>query len=256
MEDCMKEVANQFAIPPDKREHWKSTYAHAVRDALNNRRNNTSQDLKKELKGEWRGGGWENMDGMVHLTNWFPILIYAALRKEYPGIYASASVFCNVRKCDAEDNFEPFWIFFDRLVGNIAGKKTWTNRDKVGERISRGGKITIVDEAFTILALQNYWPKWFSTTGVLGPAKWTDSRQGNSQYMGWHEDAYSKFDQLCRIVQSQRQTAQSKNLELTFQQRATLEYATIGGGSRSRSQRNQPAMLVFNELASSNDAAV
>ena len=52
MEDCMKEVANQFAIPPDKREHWKSTYAHAVRDALNNRRNNTSQDLKKEFKGE------------------------------------------------------------------------------------------------------------------------------------------------------------------------------------------------------------
>jgi hypothetical protein len=51
MEDCMTEVASQFAIPLDKREHWKSTYAHAVRDALNNRRNNTSQDLKKELTG-------------------------------------------------------------------------------------------------------------------------------------------------------------------------------------------------------------
>jgi hypothetical protein len=51
MEDCMAEVACEFNIPLDKRDHWKSTYAHAVRDALNNRRNNTSQDLKKELTG-------------------------------------------------------------------------------------------------------------------------------------------------------------------------------------------------------------
>ena len=53
MSDCMNEVAAQFGIVGDKREHWKSTYAHAVRDALNNRRNNTSQDLKKELSGKW-----------------------------------------------------------------------------------------------------------------------------------------------------------------------------------------------------------
>ena len=55
MEDCMAEVASKFAITLDKRDHWKSTYAHAVRDALNNRRNNTSQDLKKELAGMCRG---------------------------------------------------------------------------------------------------------------------------------------------------------------------------------------------------------
>ncbi len=58
MGDCMAEVASQFAIPVEKREHWKTTYAHAVRDALNNRRNNTSQDLKKELAGKWLLLGW------------------------------------------------------------------------------------------------------------------------------------------------------------------------------------------------------
>ncbi len=57
----------------------------------------------------------------------------------------------NVRQCHAEANFEPFWIFFDCLVANVAGKKTWTNRNKVGEPIVMGGKITIVDEAFTVL---------------------------------------------------------------------------------------------------------
>jgi hypothetical protein len=48
-------------------------------------------------------------------------------------MYVSLKVFYNVRACDAEDNFfEPFWLFFDCLVATIAGKKIWTNRDKVG----------------------------------------------------------------------------------------------------------------------------
>ncbi len=172
-------------------------------------------------------------------------------------MYASPpKVFCNVRACDATDNFEPFWIFFDRLVANIAGKKVWTNRDKVGVPITMGGKITIVDEAFTILAIQNYWPKWFSTTGVRAPAKWTDSCQGNAQYMGWHEDAYSRFDQICRHIKHQRQTVESTDLKLAFQQKATTEYATRQGGTRARSKRQEPSIVVFNELANGNQVAI
>ncbi len=53
MEECMNEVADQFTIDDKQREHWKSTYEHAVRDALSNRQNNTAQDLKKELIGKW-----------------------------------------------------------------------------------------------------------------------------------------------------------------------------------------------------------
>jgi hypothetical protein len=37
MEECMEEVAKQLGIIREKREHWKSNYEHAVRDALNNR---------------------------------------------------------------------------------------------------------------------------------------------------------------------------------------------------------------------------
>jgi hypothetical protein len=51
MDECMEEVADHFGITGEKRDHWKSTYEHAVRDALNNRRNNTAQGLKKELTG-------------------------------------------------------------------------------------------------------------------------------------------------------------------------------------------------------------
>jgi hypothetical protein len=65
---------------------------------------------------------------------------------------------------------------------------------KLDSPITKGNKILLVDEAFTILAIQNYWPKWFSKHRLKEPAKWTDSRERNSQYMGWHEDAYTWFD--------------------------------------------------------------
>jgi len=184
----------------------------------------------------------------ITLTNYLIILI--ALRKEFPGIYEAPTVFTNVRVCDVGENFDPFWLFFDRLIASVAGKKVWTNRDKVGETITNGNKITIVDEAFTVLAIQNYWPKWFSRNGIKEPATWTDSRQGNSQYMGWHEDAYTRFDLICRRIQQQRITLQSKQLELRFQQKATEEYATVRGGSRARAQRQEPTVRVFNEINS------
>ena len=252
MEECMNEVANQFAIEDKKREHWKSTYEHAVRDALNNRRNNTAQDLKKELIGRW---------DLVHHIETLPpcpnhnlFHDYLALRKEYPGIYENPAIFTNVRACDSTANFQPFWLFFDRLIASVAGKKIWTNRDKVGQPITKGNKISIVDEAFTILAIQNYWPKWFSEHGLKEPAKWTDSRQGNSQYMGWHEDAYTRFDLICRRIQQQRSSLHSKQLEQRFQQKALEEYATMRGGSRARARLQEPTVKVFNEL--NNVAAV
>ena len=34
----MDEVAGHFAIDGMKIDHWKNTYAHAVQDAINNRR--------------------------------------------------------------------------------------------------------------------------------------------------------------------------------------------------------------------------
>lgn len=123
------------------------------------------------------------------------------------------------------------------------------NHDKVGEHITAGRKITITDEAFTVLAIQNYWPTWFGDSrGERQSALWTDSRQGNSQYMGWHEDAYSRFDIICRKIQKQRNSAQSKQLEAVFQQKATKEYASMGGRSRARAQRQEPTVRVFNEL--------
>ncbi len=49
---CMKYLSNKLNVPAERQHEWSATYAHCVRDALNNKRNNVSQDLKAEIKGK------------------------------------------------------------------------------------------------------------------------------------------------------------------------------------------------------------
>jgi hypothetical protein len=68
--------------------------------------------------------------------------------------------------------------------------------------------VSVLDEAFTVLALKNYWKRWNNT----GTAIWTDSRVGNYQYMGLTDGAYVQFDSLCKQIREQRKRA--SNMEL------------------------------------------
>ena len=51
---CVKYLSNKLKVPPETQREWSATYAHCVRDALNNKRNNVSQDQKSEIKGNYR----------------------------------------------------------------------------------------------------------------------------------------------------------------------------------------------------------
>jgi hypothetical protein len=49
---CMKYLSNKLNVPAEQQHEWSATYAHCVRDAWNNKRNDVSQDLKAEIKGK------------------------------------------------------------------------------------------------------------------------------------------------------------------------------------------------------------
>jgi hypothetical protein len=101
------------------------------------------------------------------------------------------------------------------------------------------------DEGAAMMESQLVTP---SAKRPLEPTKWTDSRRGNSQYMGWHEDAYTRYDYICRWTQQQRSSPHSTQLELRFQKKALQEYATMQGGARARARLQEPTVRVFNEL--------
>jgi hypothetical protein len=85
------------------------------------------------------------------------------------------------REMDPNGDIKAFCYFIDHLVPCVTGRKVWTQREKANKLISKAKKVvSVLDEAFTILALKNYWKRWNNT----GTAIWTDSRVGNYQYMG------------------------------------------------------------------------
>ncbi len=65
---CMQYLSNNLNVPTETKRDWSFTYAHCVRDALNNKRNNVCQDLKSEIKGKQnsrdREGIRTNVDNM------------------------------------------------------------------------------------------------------------------------------------------------------------------------------------------------
>lgn len=163
----------------------------------------------------------------------------------YPGQLEALETITNVRGMSLNGDMEAFYVFFDKLVPCVAGRKVWTVRERAAKKISEAKKIvSVLDEAFTILAMENYWQRWF----FGGTARWTDSRSGNYQYMGWADAAYIRFDRLCHQIREQRQTAVNKELESNFLARARMQMAGGGAPMRRGDGQHTLGVEVYNEL--------
>ncbi len=167
----------------------------------------------------------------------------------YPAQLEKLENLTNVRGMSLDGDPMAFQLFFDKLLPAVAGRKLWTARDRATKTISEATKlVTVLDEAFLILALENYWPRW-STMHL--PAKvstlWTDNRSGNYQYMGWADAVYRRFDVLCHRIRDQRQTSVNKELERIFLTKAPLEMA-CGGEEQQKPAVRKDELEIYDEL--------
>jgi hypothetical protein len=179
-----------------------------------------------------------------------PTFASTELRDLHPAQIEVLENITNVRGTAIDGDMEAFCLFFDQLLPCVAGRKVWTPRERAARVITEAKKIvSVIDEAFTILALENYWDRWHEK----GIAKWTDSRQGNYQYMGWADDAYTRFDVLCNRIREQRQTTANKQLELNYLARARNRLAGGAEQARINSGLGGRGVEVYNELESSDD---
>jgi hypothetical protein len=211
---CMKEAALAFQVKESDQEDWMSTYSHCVREAINAQRNHCCQELRKVLLSKYCTLG--TLQGFID-ANILPSgarLLTTEMRNEKHEDYVDdVTLYADVRdSANLVESYVPFWTFFDKFVPCIAGVKIWATKVKTAKTITDSGCVTITDEAFTILALENYWDRWFHNTS----AKWTDSRRGNQQFMGWSDEAYDRYDDTCRRIKKQRDTQVSQNLEKSF----------------------------------------
>jgi len=107
------------------------------------------------------------------------------------------SNYINVRKNPREAKC--LLLFFDVLVGSVAGHRKWTGNMKKTQTITECKKVSISDEAFAELLILNYWDRWFDNQ----PARWTDSRVGNVEYKGWPSEAHKTFNEIYNRIKQQ-----------------------------------------------------
>ncbi len=55
MHQVMQKASKHFKVPASEQENWMSSYAHIIRDGLNQKRNACSQDLRKMIKSKRHG---------------------------------------------------------------------------------------------------------------------------------------------------------------------------------------------------------
>ena len=58
MSQAMHKAAEHFKVNKEEKGHWMSTYAHIVRDGLNQKRNACSQAMRKVLQSKYKDNGY------------------------------------------------------------------------------------------------------------------------------------------------------------------------------------------------------
>ena len=112
----------------------------------------------------------------------------------------------------------------------------------VSKTITYSKCVTTLDEAFTVLCIENYWEKWVNK----GKTKWTGSRSGNTGFQGWEKEAYTRFRELCNRINLQREETYSIDLEKSYLAMALSEYGS--NGLKARRSLGDDSVPFYEEL--------
>jgi hypothetical protein len=131
-----------------------------------------------------------------------------------------------------------FLWFYGEFLEAVAGRLTW-GKQKFHQTVSeakdfsdsRQSIVSVTDEAFALLMIENYRSKWEShfrssergIAKVKVEAKYTSSRLGTTEYGGWSWQGFQRFNQLVKLVEDNRLVPQSnaKELELLLYLQST-----------------------------------
>ena len=113
---------------------------------------------------------------------------------------------------------ETFAIFCNAFLSCTVGKVTY--KEKVmEERIS--SFVTISDEAYTLLYLENCYDRWLAEANGLQEEthpekKWTSAPQSATLYKGRNEAGIHRYNDLVTSITDQRKEDETKTFEDNF----------------------------------------
>ena len=146
-----------------------------------------------------------------------------------------------------------FLWFAGDFVETVAGRKTWGKQKYLklmteGTREGEKGLVSVSDEAFALLMLDNYQERWIKEkmekkdkgnggvqqdkTVVRGrKGKYTAPKMGNREFRGWSNEGILEYGRLLKMVRNDRRLHKEENtLEKWVRQQLRMS-RKVGDGS-------------------------
>ena len=202
-----------------KRMAFRKLYQSSVMEALNARRSSCDQMgckiVQRYLSQTWLpnpvAGGEEADEGIPS--------------------FLSIETLSKLRRAETEEERKAFVWFFAEFMDCVCGKRAW-GKQKYTQRISDASSLdnpnekllTVSDEAFGLLLVENYMEKWVKKFHIqrkglpLGrlDGVYTSATKGNLVFGGWTKQGRSRFNYYCRLVQEDRSSDRSAHVENEF----------------------------------------
>ena len=207
------------------REHFKAIYKGVVMEAINIRRSACDQ----------AGGRIMDQYFSSHVTTTLADgtgdqQALATLHPENLHFFELDTI-CKLRQANTTDEIKAFNWFFGEFMECVSGKRVWSRHkyhNLISEAVNRDTGvqiITVSDEAFGLLLLENYLDKWkkqfvAKANGVVLDkkldGKYTASSKGNYVFGGWSKAGQKRFNYYVRMVKEDRASAKAKEMETKF----------------------------------------
>ena len=145
--------------------------------------------------------------------------------------FFNLETFCKLRRAQTADEVKAFNWFFGEFMDCVSGKRVWSRHKYhtlISEAVNRDTGvqiITVSDEAFGLLLLENYMEKWKrkfvakANGAVLEKkldGKFTASTKGNFVFGGWSKAGQKQFNFYVNMVKADRSGAGARQMETNF----------------------------------------
>jgi hypothetical protein len=292
-EDELKDLENpnsiashtmdELNIKKEDRIAWWSVYKVAITDGIADRRNQINTNMKKWVLhksiAEWlmeiivytnnnhchdiTGRNAintelhrQNQEVPLHLE--LPKLSEILKMRQKPGVLDSD------RDDDQEYDLQEqaFTFLVEHLLGHVIGKREWDMK-KCFHMVS--DHVSISDEAYTLLLLENVYEKWLKIKQHQQPGekrtivkgKYTDPEKGasNEKYKGWTVDGIKRYNQLYQKVQHNRNQKWAKTVEMKAKEEFQGRYKgkLVGTQIRRKKRKQKGWELVQDDDGNTNN---
>ena len=240
-------------VPPHMHLRFQMLYESAFNDALNTKRSSCEQAGKKIAR-----------------------KALAEFRERGEQFY-TIDEFCKLRRATTERERRAFFWFFDTFLECVCGAKYWRKAKvlmSVSDAVDEDGRrklVTKSDEAFGLLLIDNYIDKWSTTLTNVARAgmttekdadaqsdadpdgtkkkgqerlmgKYTASKSGHCKYGGWSREGTKRFNEFHHLVQEDRASEQSQEMESQLLAFCRTQAGVITNGDRQREQGSGNAL--------------